>query len=211
MTSEHPSNRDLAASAEGDSVDSDAQSSSGISSKTKTMRSSRKTQKAADAFRTISEVAKALDVQQHVLRFWETKFSYVRPLKRGGGRRYYRPEDFALLKSIHYMLYTEGYTIKGVQKILREKGKNSLIDMANGETDDASSHSVPTVPEPLLAQRPQAYLETKAAAQNEATPFSSTPVLKRSDLGTNQKDALRAVLNELKEIRSMIKQPDTQS
>lgn len=74
------------------------------------------------AFRTISEVAADLNVPQHVLRFWETKFSQVRPLKRGGGRRYYRPEDVALLKRIRGLLYTDGMTIRGVQKLLRETG-----------------------------------------------------------------------------------------
>ena len=76
--------------------------------------------KSAAAFRTISEVAEDLDVPQHVLRFWETKFSQVRPLKRGGGRRYYRPEDVSLLRRIRDLLYSEGYTIKGVQRLLRE-------------------------------------------------------------------------------------------
>lgn len=75
-------------------------------------------QKSAGAFRTISEVAGELKVEQHVLRFWETKFSQIKPLKRGGGRRYYRPEDVELLKNIHHLLYNEGYTIKGVQKLL---------------------------------------------------------------------------------------------
>jgi DNA-binding transcriptional MerR regulator len=79
-----------------------------------------RTGKSAEAFRTISEVAKELDVPQHVLRFWESKFSQVKPLKRGGGRRYYRPEDVALLRNIRTLLYNEGYTIKGVQKLLRE-------------------------------------------------------------------------------------------
>jgi DNA-binding transcriptional MerR regulator len=86
-----------------------------------------RSKKSASAFRTISEVADDLGVQQHVLRFWETKFSQIRPLKRGGGRRYYRPEDVALLKSIHNLLYTEGYTIKGVQKLLKEQGKNKVV------------------------------------------------------------------------------------
>lgn len=76
--------------------------------------------KSASAFRTISEVAQELDVPQHVLRFWESKFSQVKPLKRGGGRRYYRPEDIELLRSIRSLLYRDGYTIKGVQKLLRE-------------------------------------------------------------------------------------------
>ncbi|MEX2649190.1 MAG: MerR family transcriptional regulator [Alphaproteobacteria bacterium] len=77
-------------------------------------------EKAATAFRTISEVADELAVPQHVLRFWETKFSQVRPLKRGGGRRYYRPEDIELLRRVKSLLYTEGYTIKGAQKLLRQ-------------------------------------------------------------------------------------------
>ena len=76
--------------------------------------------KSAAAFRTISEVSSELDVPPHVLRFWESKFSQVKPLKRGGGRRYYRPEDIGLLQRIRELLYTEGYTIKGVQKLLRE-------------------------------------------------------------------------------------------
>jgi DNA-binding transcriptional MerR regulator len=76
--------------------------------------------KSAAAFRTISEVAQELDVPQHVLRFWESKFTPVRPLKRGGGRRYYRPEDVKLLRRIRALLYTDGYTIKGVQRLLRD-------------------------------------------------------------------------------------------
>ncbi len=78
--------------------------------------------KSESAFRTISEVADELNVPQHVLRFWETKFTQIRPLKRGGGRRYYRPEDVVLLKRIRTLLYTDGLSIKGVQKLLRETG-----------------------------------------------------------------------------------------
>lgn len=84
---------------------------------------SRRGTKSASAFRTISEVANELEVPQHVLRFWESKFSQVRPLKRGGGRRYYRPEDVELLRRIRALLYDDGYTIKGVQKLLRENGR----------------------------------------------------------------------------------------
>src|SRR3954469_9869465 len=79
-------------------------------------------EKSAQAFRTISEVAAELDVPQHVLRFWESKFSQVRPLKRGGGRRYYRPEDIDLLRRIRSLLYEDGYTIKGVQRLLKGGG-----------------------------------------------------------------------------------------
>src|SRR5213078_804660 len=79
-------------------------------------------EKAPDAFRTISEVADEIDVPQHVLRFWESRFSQIRPMKRGGGRRYYRPDDVDLLRGIRHLLYGEGYTIRGVQRILREQG-----------------------------------------------------------------------------------------
>jgi DNA-binding transcriptional MerR regulator len=84
-------------------------------------------EKSAEAFRTISEVAEELDLPQHVLRFWETRFTQIKPLKRGGGRRYYRPEDVELLRVIRLLLYGEGYTIKGVQKILKEQGVRSVI------------------------------------------------------------------------------------
>jgi DNA-binding transcriptional MerR regulator len=87
---------------------------------------SRRGAKSPAAFRTISEVASELDMPQHVLRFWETKFPQVKPLKRGGGRRYYRPEDVELLRRIRRLLYGEGYTIKGVQKILREAGRSPV-------------------------------------------------------------------------------------
>ncbi len=91
-------------------------------------RRARRRGKAATAFRPISEVADELDVQQHVLRFWESKFPQVKPMKRGGGRRYYRPEDVDLLKQIHTLLYSEGYTIKGVQKLLQStKASDDLV------------------------------------------------------------------------------------
>ncbi|MCH7956575.1 MAG: MerR family transcriptional regulator [Proteobacteria bacterium] len=87
---------------------------------------SRRRGKSAEAFRTISEAAGELELPQHVLRFWETKFPHIRPLKRGGGRRYYRPEDLLLLRRIRDLLYEDGYTIKGVQKLLRRNdGKKS--------------------------------------------------------------------------------------
>jgi DNA-binding transcriptional MerR regulator len=90
--------------------------------------------KSAGAFRTISEVASELDVPQHVLRFWESKFAQVKPLKRGGGRRYYRPEDVELLRRIRSLLYEDGYTIKGVQKLLRENGRKAFPDVARPES-----------------------------------------------------------------------------
>ncbi len=90
----------------------------------------RRSSKSESAFRTISEVADDLNVPQHVLRFWETKFNQIRPLKRGGGRRYYRPEDVALLKRIRTLLYTDGLTIKGVQKLLREGPARAIDETA---------------------------------------------------------------------------------
>lgn len=89
--------------------------------------------KSPDAFRTISEVAEDLDLPQHVLRFWETRFTQIKPMKRGGGRRYYRPQDVELIKGIRHMLYDQGYTIKGVQKLLRENGNNFIISIGHGD------------------------------------------------------------------------------
>ncbi len=87
--------------------------------------------KAPDAFRTISEVAQDLDIPQHVLRFWETRFAQIKPMKRSGGRRYYRPDDVDLLKGIRRLLYGEGYTIRGVQRILKEHGVKSVQNLAD--------------------------------------------------------------------------------
>jgi DNA-binding transcriptional MerR regulator len=87
--------------------------------------------KAPDAFRTISEVAEELDIPQHVLRFWETRFAQIKPMKRSGGRRYYRPDDVDLLKGIRRLLYGEGYTIRGVQRILKEHGIKSVQSLAD--------------------------------------------------------------------------------
>jgi len=84
-------------------------------------------EKAPDAFRTISEVAHDLELPQHVLRFWETRFQQIKPLKRGGGRRYYRPDDIDLLRGIQYLLYGEGYTIRGAQRILKDLFAGSWI------------------------------------------------------------------------------------
>jgi DNA-binding transcriptional MerR regulator len=91
--------------------------------------------KSPEAFRTISEVSDDLDVPQHVLRFWESRFAQVRPVKRAGGRRYYRPEDVDLLRGIRALLYSDGYTIKGVQKILRDRGVRHVAEIGRGEAE----------------------------------------------------------------------------
>ena len=111
--------------------------------------------KSPDAFRTISEVAEDLDLPQHVLRFWETRFTQIKPMKRGGGRRYYRPQDVELIKGIRHMLYDQGYTIKGVQKLLRENGNHFLVAIGSGDVKAIEA----------IAQRKQA----------EAAPTLLTP------------------------------------
>jgi DNA-binding transcriptional MerR regulator len=93
--------------------------------------------KSAEAFRTISEVAIELNVPQHVLRFWESRFAQIRPLKRAGGRRYYRPEDVDLLRGIRTLLYAEGFTIKGVQKVLRDRGLRHVGEIGRTAGTDA--------------------------------------------------------------------------
>lgn len=92
-----------------------------------------------DAFRTISEVAEDLDLPQHVLRFWETRFAQIKPMKRGGGRRYYRPGDVDLIRGIRHLLYDQGYTIKGVQKLIRENGNPYVIALGAGDTAQAEA------------------------------------------------------------------------
>ena len=95
-------------------------------------------EKTHDAFRTIGEVAEELDLPQHVLRFWETKFTQIRPVKRAGGRRYYRPDDVQLLSAIRILLYSEGYTIKGVQRILKEQGVRAIVTASQGSVRGAT-------------------------------------------------------------------------
>ena len=117
--------------------------------------------KAPNAFRTISEVADDLHIPQHVLRFWESKFSQVKPLKRGGGRRYYRPDDIALLRRIADLLYTQGYTIKGVQRLLRETGgklEGALSppqdqDLGDPDEEPVVKQTVFTLEPPIVAAR----------------------------------------------------------
>jgi DNA-binding transcriptional MerR regulator len=108
--------------------------------------------KAPDAFRTISEVADDLDIPQHVLRFWETRFAQIKPMKRSGGRRYYRPDDVDLLKGIRRLLYGEGYTIRGVQRILKEHGIASVQRLADGSTVAAFGAIEEVVGQSLLEQ-----------------------------------------------------------
>lgn len=98
--------------------------------------------KSQDAFRTISEVSEELNVPPHVLRFWEKKFSSIKPMTRGGGRRFYRPNDIKLLKSIHKLLYTDMYTISGVQNIFRQKGKAHILALYDTQFKENNSQQV---------------------------------------------------------------------
>lgn len=136
--------------------------------------------KAPSAFRTISEVADELNVQQHVLRFWETKFTQIKPLKRGGGRRYYRPEDVALLRKIHNLLYVEGYTIKGVQKLMKGQGRQQIAASLAKET-------------------------SKVAMTLDKTSVHSEQETSNSKLTDKQKLILQAMLGDLKDLRDMIR------
>ncbi|HWT30730.1 MAG TPA: MerR family transcriptional regulator [Propylenella sp.] len=135
--------------------------------------------KAPDAFRTISEVAEDLDLPQHVLRFWETRFNQIKPLKRGGGRRYYRPEDVDLLRGIRLLLYSEGFTIRGVQRLLKEKGvafvagvgQSGSVQTVSSATDIESGS--PTRPSRPPARRPEPEAAAAAAAPDRGFETSA--------------------------------------
>jgi DNA-binding transcriptional MerR regulator len=156
--------------------------------------------KSASAFRTISEVSDELDVPQHVLRFWETKFSHIKPLKRGGGRRYYRPEDLALLRRIRELLYTEGYTIKGVQRLLRQNGVKAVLGGMTEDRpeadDDAGAAIVASAA--AAAAAPQQRLPAQSQRPLVAPPEA------RPGLDSETRAALKAVLAELTALRAML-------
>ena len=156
-------------------------------------------EKAPDAFRTISEVSESLDVPQHVLRFWEAKFAQVKPLKRAGGRRYYRPDDIDLLKGIRALLYNEGFTIKGVQKVLREQGAKQVAEIgrvgakaANAKRELAPEEVAP-MPEPLFGRAPSV---------EHVNMSSDNPSEK---LLAEQRDRLENVLDDLLNLRDLLK------
>ena len=161
----------------------------------------RRAVKSAGAFRTISEVAEELDVPQHVLRFWESKFTQVRPLKRGGGRRYYRPEDVLLLRRIRQCLYQDGYTIKGVQRLLRE---GALKNMPVVEP-------VPEAPEPVAAPPARAAEPPAPAKPVPASAGPNTPPLlaaierAAADAASEMQSVVAEVVQELGELRDLLR------
>ena len=151
-------------------------------------------EKSPDAYRTISEVAEGMDLPQHVLRFWETRFPQIKPLKRGGGRRYYRPDDIELLRVIKRLLYSEGYTIKGVQKLLKEQGAQALVRSAEG----APPRPTGSPPPASAAPRPP---NDPPLRQEPTSPAAPRPALVSEDLAT-----LLHALEELREAERILAQ-----
>ncbi len=180
--------------------------------------------KAPDAFRTISEVADEIDVPQHVLRFWETRFQQIRPMKRGGGRRYYRPDDVDLLRGVRHLLYGEGYTIRGVQRIMREQGAAFVQDVwragaeppppeheddqAEAESRDETLEVAKARPEPnLFALAPPAIGERRPDAtdgRREPTLEPPTASAQPQSLGAEGRRKLQGALDELVACRQII-------
>jgi DNA-binding transcriptional MerR regulator len=161
-------------------------------------------EKAPDAFRTISEVSEALDVPQHVLRFWEAKFTQIKPLKRAGGRRYYRPDDIDLLKGIRALLYGEGFTIKGVQKVLREQGARHVTEIGRIGVKEAG-----------VRREGDKVADAGAAVTAAGAAVASfMPTLEQVNLSAEQpsesllaeqRERLENVLDELLNLREMLK------
>ncbi|OYV37812.1 MAG: hypothetical protein B7Z80_11830 [Rhodospirillales bacterium 20-64-7] len=158
--------------------------------------------KAPTAFRTISEVADDLHIPQHVLRFWETKFPQVKPLKRGGGRRYYRPDDILLLRRIADLLYTQGYTIKGVQRLLREGGGQLSDDIPPPSDEErATAEHEDDAPE----HRPLPIPGLDLGAPGESLPPRSRPLPDRQGDAEQLRKVLLTVLQELEALRDLLK------
>lgn len=183
-------------------------------------------EKAPDAFRTISEVADELDLPQHVLRFWETRFTQIKPLKRGGGRRYYRPQDVELLRGIRHLLYSEGYTIRGVQRILREQGPRFVIASSQGLVEGTIAEPVmtpPSLPEDDDGAGAMARRLAMAGGQGKPAPQHHQPTPEReparpamtapaeddervAQLSPDEVRRLEATLSDLLEMKRLLDQ-----
>ena len=151
--------------------------------------------KSPDAYRTISEVAVSMDLPQHVLRFWETRFPQIKPLKRGGGRRYYRPDDIELLRAIKRLLYGQGYTIKGVQKMLRDQGIQSVVRPPLSTGAPVGEAPAPVAPREARVEPPM------------GEPVAPPPAVKpKPGLGKGDAATLRALLAELREAERLLAQ-----
>lgn len=174
--------------------------------------------KGPDAFRTISEVAEDLDLPQHVLRFWETRFLQIKPMKRGGGRRYYRPEDVDLLKGIRHLLYDHGYTIKGVQKLLKTNGNKFVSAIASGDLatmDAIVAASGDKQPEPKISGGEEDQLVGRAKAKPSGRFFGFGPSTEdealdvsigKSGIGKEDRALLQEALFDLLECKRLLDQ-----
>jgi len=167
-------------------------------------------EKSPDAFRTISEVADEIDVPQHVLRFWESRFPQIRPMKRGGGRRYYRPDDVDLLRGVRHLLYGEGYTIRGVQRILREQGATFVQNIWRAdaeppppqlEEDRAGEDIAPVSAEERLEPSLFGLSGERREPRMEAVPSPQPPARGLAEDGRRK---LQAALDELVACRGII-------
>ena len=171
--------------------------------------------KTAEAFRTIGEVADELDVPKHVLRFWEGKFPHIRPMKRGGGRRYYRPEDMELLRGIRRLLHAEGYTIKGVQKILREQGIDQVKAAARAAATAAETPATsvtgakrrgrkPVSPAVPVLAHAAAVSENSAAVSGAKTATKAAGRAATQPLPPSHKEVIAAAIRELQVCRDIL-------
>jgi len=172
--------------------------------------------KSPDAFRTISEVADDLDLPQHVLRFWESRFNQIKPMKRGGGRRYYRPEDVDLLRGIKGLLYDEGYTIRGVQRLLREQGNKLAIDFGKGDVQAGNLAGMVTDSADTVQQKEAINVsELTEASQPKGKGLigritgrskASGDMVEGSNLSSDDLKTLQATLHELLECKRLLDQ-----
>ena len=161
--------------------------------------------KSPEAFRTISEVATELDVPQHVLRFWEGRFVQIKPVKRAGGRRYYRPEDVDLLRGIRALLYREGFTIKGAQKILRDKGQRYVADLGRGEAAVVPAIQ-PPVRQQILREQPRSTILALIERTNEVLVEQPAPITAAAaHLAEEERVALEILLAELLQLKARLR------
>jgi len=161
-------------------------------------------EKSPDAFRTISEAAEELDLPQHVLRFWETRFSTIKPLKRGGGRRYYRPEDVLLLKGIRHLLYDQGFTIKGVQRILKDQGIRYVAGIGEGRVMEPLV-AAPADDEPAFEPAPAHRIAHEPAADYDDEPaMPRLPAGNGKALSDKDREKLGDVLRELLDCKRIL-------
>src|SRR5215831_16358080 len=156
--------------------------------------------KAPNAFRTISEVADDLHIPQHVLRFWETKFPQVKPLKRGGGRRYYRPDDIALLRRISDLLYIQGYTIKGMQRLLREGGGRLSDDIPPAPAEEQEAAEAERAAESVEPELPMPGLAPPPSSQVTRVSVRPGTELENDRL----RELLTETLHELEALRALL-------